>query len=114
MSTPIACSLTGDELSRRLAEIRALGAAALIWAERHEAEAVLRFDPAPDRRAELERIVAAEATCCAFLRFDLRDEPDAVVLTIAAPAGGEPVLRELVDAFAGPDAWRARSPPGVL
>lgn len=100
----IACALTGDELPKRLAELRALGAAALRSVERREAQAVLRFDRGADVRARLERIVAAEAACCAFLRFDLRDEPGAVVLTIAAPRGGEPVLQQLVDAFAGPGA----------
>ncbi len=104
MSTPIACSLTGDELPRRLAEIRALGTKALISAERDEVRAVLRFRDGAEVRTELERIVVAESTCCAFLRFELRDEPAATVLTIAAPPDGEPVLQQLVDAFAGPGA----------
>jgi len=96
-SHPVACSLGGDDLSRRLAEIRAVGSTALLSVERDRARAVLRFDPSPRYSAELERIVAAESRCCAFLRLDLSD----AVLTIEAPPGGEPVMDELVDAFAG-------------
>jgi hypothetical protein len=95
-SLPIACSLGGDDLSRRLREIRALGRAALTSVERGRARSVLRFDLDPSHRDELERIVAAEASCCAFLRLELSDG----ALTIEAPPGGEPAMYELVDAFA--------------
>jgi hypothetical protein len=44
--------------------------------------------------------VAAESRCCAFLDFDVAGEEDATVLTIAAPAGAEPVMHELADLFA--------------
>jgi hypothetical protein len=95
---PIACTLTGDELPRRRAEIRALGRGALLSVERHKARAVLRFRPAA--REELERIVAAESRCCSFLDLAISAEPEAAVLTIAAPPGAEPVMNGLVDAFA--------------
>jgi hypothetical protein len=98
-SLPIACSLSGDQLPRRLAEIRALGRTALISVERDKARAILRFDPTPRSRAELARIVVAESSCCAFLHMSLSDEPSAAVLTIEAPPGGEPVMHELIDAF---------------
>jgi hypothetical protein len=99
-SLPIACSLRGDELPRRLAEIAALGRAALISVERGGARSLLRFQPSSANRAELERIVAAESSCCSFLRLELEDQPSATTLTIEAPPGGEPVMHELVDAFA--------------
>src|SRR5919112_15952 len=99
-SLPIACSLRADELPRRLAEIGVLGRAALISVERGDARSVLRFEPSSAIRAELERIVAAESSCCSFLRLGLDDEPSATTLTIEAPPGGEPVMHELVAAFA--------------
>ncbi len=98
--TSIACTLSDDELPQRLAEIRALGRDALVSVERDHARAVLRFRPGRTVRQELERIVAAESRCCSFLDLDLTGEPPAAVLTIAAPAGAEPVMHELVEAFA--------------
>jgi orotidine-5'-phosphate decarboxylase len=94
---PIACSLSAAELAQRLAEMSAIGHASLLEAEINGARAVLTF-----RQAAVERltgIVAAEAECCAFLDMKLHDEPNAVRLTIEAPAGAESVLHDLVAAF---------------
>lgn len=96
-----ACTLTTDELSVRVAEIRAVGALALSSARAERGQAELRFRAAPGVRARLEAIVAVEARCCAFLDLRLEDRADAHVLTIRAPAGGEPVMGELVEAFGG-------------
>jgi hypothetical protein len=52
-------------------------------------------------RDRVEAIVQAEAQCCAFLNMEVRDEPDLVVLHIAAPSDADLVLGELVDAFRG-------------
>lgn len=96
---PIACTLTGDELGARLAEIRAVSRRALrskTVAGRH---AVLSFEPAPGIRDRLATIVAAESRCCAFLTMDLTDQPDAITLTIDAPEEAEPLLGELLSSF---------------
>lgn len=100
---PIACTLTGGELLRRMTEIRALGRDALLSVERGEARATLRFRAGRATREELERIVAAEQRCCSFLELRLDDERAGLRLEIAAPPGAEPVMHELVDQFgAGP------------
>lgn len=96
----IACTLTGDELPRRLGEIRALGRNALLSVERGEAHATLHFRAGGATREELERIVAAESRCCSFLELRLSDERATLRLEIAGPPGAEPVLRQLVDEFA--------------
>jgi hypothetical protein len=96
---PIACTLTAAEMRKRLAEIRAIGRAALVSAEATGSEAVLRFRLGADTRGRLRAVVAAESECCAFLGFDLSEEPEALVLAIRAPDGGEPVLQELIAAF---------------
>jgi hypothetical protein len=98
---PIACSLSASEMPRRLTEIAALGRQSLLGSETTERSALLRFRADPDTRDRLAAIVAAESECCAFLTMRLRDTPDAVVLAIEAPAGAEPVLGDLVSAFAG-------------
>jgi hypothetical protein len=98
---PIACSLSATELSQRLTEMRAIGADALLTADRTDTTARLRFRAAGDTRRRLAAIVAAESDCCAFLQFELRDETDAVVLTITSPAeeAARLTLGELTAAF---------------
>ena len=93
--TPIACSLNAEELPRRLAEIRAIGADALLTTD----GGGLRFRKDETTRARLEAIVAAESECCAFLTFDLRATADALELRITAPEGAEALADELVNAF---------------
>jgi hypothetical protein len=95
---PIACSLGPDDLTERLDRIASVGRESLVSAELRGGRAVLRF--APDARPALDDIVAAEARCCAFLEMHLHDDRDALVLTIDPPAGAEPVVEELVAAFA--------------
>ena len=95
---PIVCSLDADELEQRLAEIGAV-ADALLDVQSLPGEAILRFAVGIETRKRLEAIAAAEARCCAFMSFDLRDEPGAIVMRISAPAGAELVLDDLVGAF---------------
>ena len=85
---PLACSLDAPALEERLAEMRALGRDSLIGADE---PGVLRF----------ERIVAAEAECCAFLGLDLREQDGELRLVVSAPEGAEDVAAGLVEAFAG-------------
>ena len=99
---PIACSLDAAAMGERLAEMRAIGSDALVSA----VPGVLRFRPGPETRARLERIVAAEAECCAFLDLALEDEPGALRLTIAGPEGAEPIVAGMVAAFAGEPSAR--------
>jgi hypothetical protein len=98
---PIACSLSTTELRQRLAAIADLGRDALIELHAEPRQARLRFAAGAGVRSRLEAIVAAESECCAFLAFDISDEPDALVLTSDAPEGADVVLTGLVDAFRG-------------
>ena len=74
--------------------------ARFICADAQETHAVLRFRQAPATRERAAAFVAAESRCCAFLRMQLRDDPDALTLTIDGPPGSEPVVAEMVAAFA--------------
>jgi hypothetical protein len=101
---PIACSLTAAEMPARLAEMGKIGRTSLLAAETSGRHARLRFSPDDRARTRLRSIVAAESECCAFLTMRLADEPGAVTLTIDGPEGAEPVIDELVQAFAGANA----------
>jgi len=94
---PIACSLGADELSERLAELRAIGRDAALAVS---PDGVLHFRAGAATRARLEAIIAAESRCCPFVGFDLRERDGALLLSISAPEGAEPVASDLVSAFA--------------
>lgn len=96
---PLVCTLSVDELPARLDEVRDLSRHALRAKTPTGTHAVLSFDPAPGIRDRLAAIVAAESKCCAFLTMTLAVEPDAITLTIDAPADAAPVLDELLSSF---------------
>ena len=91
----IACSLSGPDLEKRLAEIAAAGKAARRVGDE------LRVPADRASRERLEAIIAAESHCCPFLSFDLRESGDQMVLTIDAPEEAKPIAAELVEAFGG-------------
>jgi len=97
---PIACTLTEAQRPARRAEMAAI-ARDLVSADARGTHAVLRFRAAPGTREHVAYFVAAESRCCAFLHMDLRDDRDALTLTIDGPAGSEPVVDELVSAMRG-------------
>ena len=95
---PIACTLAAAEMPARRTEIAVL-ARELVSTEAQGARGVLRFRPGARTCERVAAFVEAEGRCCPFLRMELRDDPGALTLTIAGPAGSEPVVEELVAAF---------------
>jgi hypothetical protein len=93
------CSLNTAQMSERLEEMAALGREGLTGARRSSTHAELRFAAGSGIRERVERVVAAEADCCAFLTMRVTDEGDAVTLTIDAPEDAAPLLGDLLDAF---------------
>ena len=96
---PIACTLDAAEAPEREREIRSLGSDGLLSVDRRERSVTLRFRPDPAVRDRVEAIAAAERRCCSFLAFELTSDDEATVLTIAAPEGGEPLMRALASMF---------------
>jgi hypothetical protein len=96
---PIVCSLGADDLTARLELIADLGAAHLLSRDTEGDTQLLRFSRDDDVRHALEDLVAAEARCCAFLHLQIREEPEALVLLIDAPADAAPIAAELAAAF---------------
>ncbi len=104
---PIACTLDAAWMRQRGEDIRTLGRAALTTVERGERHVILRFRPDPGIGEQVERLVAAETECCAFLRFTIAHERDATVVTIVSPPDGAPVMHELADLFSAHTGPRA-------
>ena len=89
---PIACTLTPDGMTARLALIDALAADGLIDRTATDVGLRVRLRDTTEIERRTRALVAAESTCCAFLDFDLSRSDGALVLDIAGPAGARPVI----------------------
>jgi hypothetical protein len=95
MDVPIACTLAPAELAGRTAELRDLASRALRTREPLADGERLTFAPGAETERRLRDAVAAEASCCPFLRMELRSRDDALVLDITGPAEARPIVAEL-------------------
>jgi hypothetical protein len=89
---PIACSLTADGMTARLALIDALAADGLLERTLTESGMRVRLLDRPDIVQRTHELVAAESKCCAFLDFDVRREDGALLLDISGPEDARPVI----------------------
>jgi hypothetical protein len=93
---PIACTLDAGGFEGRQAEWAALGRS-LLSVERPERGPVLiGFRADAQTKAELDRLVAAEAECCPFLELAVVTG-ESLELMIDGPADAGPVIDQLVD-----------------
>jgi hypothetical protein len=98
-SLPIACTLSPGDLQERLALIRALTAEALLGHDRAGLVLTLRY--APDAVERVRAMVASEQHCCAFLTFEVEEQPDAVRVTITAPENARDAADDLFEQIIG-------------
>ena len=97
---PIACTLTPDGMSARLALIDALAADGLLDRTPTETGLRVRLRDTPEVERRTRELIAAESACCAFLDFDLRRDSSALILDISGPRDARPVI----ELFFAPDA----------
>ena len=95
MDHPIACTLSTSEFRDRTSQLARLADGALRSRAPISGGERLTFAPGAETEERLREAVAAEASCCAFLRMDLRSEPGALVLDVTGPADAEPIIAEL-------------------
>ena len=96
-SLPIVCTLTSGDLRDRLGLIQALTGDALVDYDRDGLVLTLRY--APEAVERVRALVASEQHCCAFLNFDVQEQPDVVVVTITAPDNARDAAGELFEQF---------------
>jgi hypothetical protein len=96
-SLPIACTLTPGDFRERLGSIQTLTREALLSYRRNGLELTLRYAPAAVER--VRAMVAGEQRCCAFLNFDVQEQPDSTVVTITAPENARDAADELFAQF---------------
>ena len=95
MDQPIACTLSADQYGDRTRELAALAARALRSREQTADGERLTFAAGEETERELRAAIAAEASCCAFLRMDLQRRDEGLVLDIAGPEEARPIIAEL-------------------
>jgi|SRR5215208_6723922 hypothetical protein len=100
-SLPIACTLSPGDLQERLALIRGLTAEALLGHDRNRLVLTLRY--APDAVERVRAMVASEQHCCAFLTFEVEEQPDAVHVAITAPENASDAADDLFEQFIAAD-----------
>jgi hypothetical protein len=96
---PIACTLTPDGMTARLALVDALAADGLLDRTLTDDGLRVRLHNTPEIEQRTRELVDAESACCAFLDFDLRHDDGDLVLEISGPADARPVI----ELFFAPD-----------
>ena len=89
---PIACTLSPDGMTDRLALIDALAADGLLERTPTASGMRLRLRDTPDIEQRTRELVAAESACCAFLDFALGREDGDLILDITGPQNARPVI----------------------
>ena len=95
MDQPIACTLTTADYRERTSSLAALADRALLGREPTEGGERLTFRRDDEVARELEAAIAAEASCCAFLAFELERHDDHLALEIVGPEDARPVIAAL-------------------
>ncbi|MFJ3582743.1 MerR family transcriptional regulator [Streptomyces sp. NPDC090127] len=90
-TAPVACSLTGDGVTERIAQWRA----AVAGAVRTAFPEGLRLTLPVDRTAKVAELAAAEQRCCPFFDFRLHLDGPRLHLEVRAPADGAGLLADL-------------------
>jgi hypothetical protein len=91
---PIACTLTPGGMTARRALIDALVADGLLGRSPTESGLRVRLLDRPDIEQRARELVAAEASCCPFLDFELRHENGELLLDISGPDDARPVIEQ--------------------
>lgn len=88
---PIACALTPDGMTARVALIDGLAADGLLDRTATDRGLRVRMLDRPDIEQRTRELITAESQCCAFLDFELTREAGDLVLDIAGPEDARPV-----------------------
>lgn len=92
---PIACTLTSDHKRDRMSLIGTLASDALVGHEPIDGGVRARFRNEPGIERRVRDLAAAEAQCCAFLRFDVDTDASAVLLNITGSPQAQPAVRAM-------------------
>ena len=94
---PIACTLSDKDLRDRRIWIADLARDGLLSHQRGDLALCLWYRP--DVVGRVRQMVQQEEACCAFLSFQIHEQPDAVTLTIKATEEAREIADALFDQF---------------
>jgi hypothetical protein len=94
---PIMCTLAAGDYKDRLAWIADLNRDALRGKNREDLRLELTY--APEAAERVREMVRREQDCCSFLAFDIREDADAVRLSITAPEEAREAAELLFEPF---------------
>jgi hypothetical protein len=94
---PIACTLTTGNFKDRMAWIGGLTRDALRSYQQQDLVLDLRY--APEAAERVREMVRKEQQCCAFLIFEIHEEPDEIRLKITAPEEARETAALLLEQF---------------
>jgi hypothetical protein len=98
---PIACDMSSaqDTLAERLAEYRRLFEHALVARKSTATATTFHFAARPRVREWVRDLAMREAACCPFLSYEIDEEGEAIVWTIAGGLGASEmdILNELLE-----------------
>jgi hypothetical protein len=96
MPLPIACTLPGEAVDRRMATWRCLLERAVTRTERPEPERLrLELRPHQEDIGALALLAQREKACCAFFDFTFEVESDAIALVVRVPPEAQTALDDL-------------------
>jgi hypothetical protein len=107
--TPIACTLTPDGMTARLALINGLAADAVLDRTPTATGLRVRLRDTPEIEQRTRELIAAESRCCAFLAFDLSRDAGDLVLDITGPEDARPVIEMFFAPETAPTRWPNRA-----
>jgi hypothetical protein len=86
---PIACDMSNaqDSLAERLAEYRRLFEHALVARKSTASATTFRFEARPGVREWVRDLAIREAACCPFLSYEIDEEGEAILWTVAGGLG---------------------------
>jgi hypothetical protein len=102
----IVCSLDAAGVADRVAEFEQLFGGALLAYERQPAALQLVLAVPEREEAAVRDLFSREAECCQFFSFAIERRAQTLVVTMAVPEGGEPMLDDFEGLAA--NALRAR------
>ncbi len=91
---PIACSLSATDMRQRQSDIARLASVSLRSRTAIDGGQRLTFAGDDDTAQQIDRLVAAEAECCPFLRMHVRRDGDLVIVDVTGPADAQPIIEQ--------------------
>ena len=89
------CTLNGAEMIERVDAWRLVSSQA-ISREIHSERVTSIYPPDPDVTRQLKHLIAAEAICCSFLKFDLQEEEGRTVVELTFPEEARSVVESVI------------------